>query len=76
MITVLSEYLDKHDPIVKINDDVVMVSRCSILLRGLANAFQLKLKTSEYWAPIAADWLRSIKAPLVPPPDTPLITHE
>jgi aarF domain-containing kinase len=61
-----SEYLDANDPIVRINDDVVMVSRSSILLRGMANAFQFKLATSTYWAPVAKDWLNSIGAPLKP----------
>jgi hypothetical protein len=51
------EYLDKTDPVQRINDDVVFVGRCSILLRGLANAFNLRLRTSQYWGPVAQEVL-------------------
>lgn len=43
------EYLDETDPAVQINDEFIMVGRTSMLLRGMANAFGLRLRVSDYW---------------------------
>eukprot|EP00854_Cymbomonas_tetramitiformis_P008077 gene8077-9593_t len=48
-----TEWLDKTDPITHLNDEHVLVGRVTHLLRGVATAFQLKIRCSEYWEPIA-----------------------
>jgi aarF domain-containing kinase len=53
------EYLDKSDPPVKVNDEFIMVGRVSILLRGVANAFGLKIRVSDYWSEEAKRFLQS-----------------
>jgi aarF domain-containing kinase len=53
------EYLDQSDPPVQVNDEFIMVGRVSMLLRGVANAFGLKLRVSDYWSHEAAEFLRS-----------------
>jgi hypothetical protein len=65
--------LDSTDPVLRINDDVVFVGRCSILLRGLANAFNIRLRTSDYWGPVAQRVLDAEQAKRRPPPAGALV---
>lgn len=53
------EWLEQADPVKKINDEYVMVGRVSVLLRGMANAFGMKLRVSDYWRCEAEKFLRS-----------------
>lgn len=53
------EWLEKSDPVKKINDEYVMVGRVSILMRGMANAFGMKLRVSDYWRKEAEKFLKA-----------------
>ncbi|CAN8068501.1 unnamed protein product [Agarophyton chilense] len=53
------EWLEQSDPVQKINDEFVMVGRVSVLLRGMANAFGLKLRVSDYWKTEAEEFLKT-----------------
>lgn len=53
------DWLEHSDPVRKINDEFVMVGRVSVLLRGMANAFGLKVRVSDYWKEEAQVFLRS-----------------
>lgn len=52
------EWLEESDPVERINDEFVMVGRVSLLLRGLANAFAMKVRMSDYWKEQAAQFLK------------------
>ncbi|KAG7364386.1 2-octaprenylphenol hydroxylase [Nitzschia inconspicua] len=52
-IQVLMEDLEKRDPIVQLPLELIMVSRCSILLRGLALALHQNRNVATAWRPIA-----------------------
>lgn len=52
------EWMEKTDPVEKINDEFVMVGRVSLLLRGMTNAFGMKVRISDYWKDAAAEFLR------------------
>jgi aarF domain-containing kinase len=52
-IQLFMEYLERTDPIVKVNEKFIMCGRISILLRGMGNAFGIRLRTSDYWRPYA-----------------------
>ena len=43
------DWADGIDPIVDLDEDYVLVGRVSILLRGLGNAFGIKLRVAPYW---------------------------
>jgi hypothetical protein len=47
------EETDRLDPIVRQDDEFVMPSRVSILLRGLGNAFHINLRVAHAWKPYA-----------------------
>lgn len=53
------EYMEKRDPVKKVNDEFVMAGRVSVLLRGTANAFGMKLRVSDYWRDDAKKFLKS-----------------
>lgn len=53
------EWLERSDPVQRINDEYVMVGRVSVLLRGMANAFGMKVRVSDYWAGEADKFLKS-----------------
>ena len=59
-IQVFLDDMQKQDPIGEVPSDFVLVGRCNILLRGMANAFNIKVRTSEVWGPIAKAWLMSV----------------
>lgn len=52
------EWIDKLDPPTAVNDEFVMVARVSVLLRGLANAFGVKLRVTDYWHLEAEQFLK------------------
>ena len=37
----------------------IMAARVSVMMRGMANAFGLRLRTAPLWLPVAEDLLRS-----------------
>lgn len=53
------EYLENNDPVEQINDEFVMAGRVSVLLRGMANAFGMKLRMSDYWKDEAEKFLKT-----------------
>lgn len=53
------DWLEQSDPVKQINDEYVMAGRVSILLRGMANAFGMKLRVSDYWRGEAEKFLKS-----------------
>lgn len=53
----LQEFLDEmeaRDPVIKAPKDMVMIARVSMLLRGVANAFNVRLRVAEAWRTHAA----------------------
>jgi aarF domain-containing kinase len=52
-IQVFMEDLEKRDPIIQLPLDLIMVSRCSVLLRGLALALHQNRNVATAWRPIA-----------------------
>lgn len=47
------EELEQRDPIVQLPKELLMVSRCSLLLRGLAQAMHQNRNVATAWRPIA-----------------------
>lgn len=48
----LQEFLDEmeaRDPVIKAPDEMVMIARVSVLLRGMGNAFNIRLRMAEAW---------------------------
>lgn len=52
-IQLFMEDLEARDPIVQLPTDLLMASRCSILLRGLAQALHQNRRVAHAWRPIA-----------------------
>lgn len=52
-IQLFMEDLESRDPIVQLPTDLLMASRCSILLRGLAQALHQNRRVAKAWRPIA-----------------------
>eukprot|EP00873_Tetraselmis_striata_P010841 jgi/Tetstr1/431105/TSEL_020821.t1 len=72
----LQEFLDwceARDPLVTTADDIVMASRVSMLLRGMANAFGLRLRVAPAWRAAAEDLLQrnGVHYPLASKPTLP-----
>lgn len=53
-----AEWMDKTDPAVHVNDEYILAGRCSVLLRGIANAFALRLRVSDFWHIDAQQFLK------------------
>lgn len=53
------EFLNDTDPAVKVNDEFIMCGRVSVLLRGVANAFGLQVRVTDYWKEEASAFLKS-----------------
>eukprot|EP00937_MAST-01D_sp_MAST-1D-sp2_P006866 g6866.t1 len=51
------DYCEAEDPLEHVAPDYVMPARVSLMLRGLANAFQLKMNSTDYWRPHAENLL-------------------
>ena len=57
----LQEFIDEmeaRDPVVRAPTDMVMIARVSVLLRGVANAFNVRLKVAKQWRGCAEALLR------------------
>lgn len=57
-IQLFMEDLEARDPIVALPRELLMVSRCSLLLRGLAGALHQNRRVATAWRPIAERVLR------------------
>jgi aarF domain-containing kinase len=57
-VQVFMEELQHRDPIIELPKDWLMVSRCSLLLRGLAQAMHQNRNVATSWRPIAEKVLR------------------
>jgi aarF domain-containing kinase len=57
-VQVFMEDLEKRDPIVQLPTELLMASRCSILLRGLALALHQNRNVATAWRPIAEKVLK------------------
>lgn len=57
-IQLFMEAIEKADPIVQLPRELIMVSRTSILLRGLAHALRQDRSVAKLWKPIAERALR------------------
>lgn len=52
----VQEFMDwaqAEDPMENVNEDTVMPGRVSLLMRGIANAFGMRLRTAPDWKPAA-----------------------
>lgn len=57
----IADFLDDceaKDPMISIPPDYLVAQRVSVLLRGMGNAFGLKVRTTDCWAQQAAEFLR------------------
>jgi hypothetical protein len=57
-IQLFMEELQARDPIIQLPTDFIMVSRASLMLRGLAHALHQSRSTAKAWRPIAERVLR------------------
>ena len=57
-IQLFMEEIQKSDPIISLPTNFVMVSRCSLLLRGLAHALKQSRRIAHAWRPIAEKVLK------------------
>lgn len=55
---VFMEDLQARDPIIELPKDFLMVSRASLMIRGLAHALHQSRSTAAEWRPIAERVLR------------------
>jgi aarF domain-containing kinase len=55
------EEMERRDPQKKLCQDLVMVGRCSVMLRSLGLSLGLRVKTSDYWRSYAEDFLAKEK---------------
>ena len=56
-IQLFMEDIENADPVVELPRNFIMVSRCSLLLRGLAHALGQSRSIAELWKPIALEEL-------------------
>lgn len=58
----ISEFIDwlqSQDPMVRLPEEYIFASRVNIMLRGMGNAFGIKLKMSKLWEEEARKFLTS-----------------
>ncbi len=63
----IAQFLDDCeaiDPVLKIPEETVLAARVSIMMRGMGNAFGMKLRVAPYWAPFAEKALRDAGIPV------------
>ena len=51
------EWAEEQDPVEIVNQDIVMACRVNVMMRGMANAFQLRLRMAPVWRPHAEAYL-------------------
>lgn len=52
------EFLENEDPVLEQNEDLIIPSRVSLILRGMGNAFGMDLSMAKLWKPIAQQVLK------------------
>lgn len=57
-VQLFMEDLENRDPVVQLPKELLMVSRCTLLLRGLAQALHQNRNVASSWRPIAERVLR------------------
>jgi len=57
-IQLFMEYLEDTDPVDQLPEDLIMIARVSIMLRGLAHNLQQPRSAARLWRPLAEDVLR------------------
>jgi aarF domain-containing kinase len=55
------EEMERRDPQRVLCQDLVMVSRCSVMLRSLGLSLGLRVRTSDYWRPYAEAFLANYR---------------
>ena len=53
--------MENRDPQVSVCQDLVMVARCSVMLRSLGLSLGMRVRTTDYWRPYAEQYLASLK---------------
>ena len=61
------DYCEAKDPMVQLSDNYLLACRVSVLLRGMGNAFGLKLRMSELWYAEATKFLKDNNVDYTPP---------
>jgi aarF domain-containing kinase len=56
------EEMERRDPQKVLCQDLVMVSRCSVMLRSLGLSLGLRARTTDYWRPYADEFLEKYNA--------------
>jgi predicted unusual protein kinase regulating ubiquinone biosynthesis (AarF/ABC1/UbiB family) len=51
------EEMERRDPQKELCQDLVMVSRCSVMLRSLGLSLGMRVRTSDYWRSYAEEYL-------------------
>lgn len=51
------EEMEKKDPQISVCQDLVMVARCSVMLRSLGLSLGMRVRTTDYWRPYAQQYL-------------------
>lgn len=57
-LQVFMDWAQAQDPLITANDEIIMCSRVSVMMRGMANAFNLRVRTAPEWRPYAQQLLR------------------
>lgn len=58
-LAVFIDWLEKQDPMVQLPEEYIFASRVSLMLRGMGNAFGIKLRMSKLWENEAKAFLES-----------------
>lgn len=53
------EAMEKKDPQISVCQDLVMVARCSVMMRSLGLSLGMRVRTTDYWRPYAQQFLES-----------------
>lgn len=56
------EEMERRDPQQVLCQDLVMVCRCSVMLRSLGLSLGLRVRTTDYWRPYAEAYLKSYRS--------------
>lgn len=60
-IATFIDYLEAQDPMKKLPDEFILLSRSSLMLRGMGNAFGLQLSVADLYKSSAETFLESLK---------------
>lgn len=57
-IQTFMDWVEENDPIEELPQDFVMAARVSVMMRGMGNAFGLRMRTAPMWLPVAENLLK------------------